>query len=347
MGLGLGLIGLSTGQPALALLGLAGGLLHVLNHATFKALLFLGAGSVIHAAGTRDIDRLGGLAKRLPWTAACFLIGAVAICGLPPLNGFVSEFLLYLGFFTGVQASAGAPVALSALAAPSLALIGGLAVACFVKVYGVVFLGEPRSAEAGAGQEASWPMLVPMVLLAGLCILIGGVPLVIRDLLAAAVQSSRPELAAVTPGLADLAPFGWLTVMASGLLVALLVVWWIVQRRLRGLPTGTAPTWGCGYLRPTPRMQYSASSFAAQLVGFFGGILRPHVTEPAVTGIFPAPTRFHSHVPETILEHLYLPVLQWLNSRLSVVRRLQHGQLHLYILYIFLTLLALFLIGGV
>ena len=165
MGIGVALIGHTTGSTAMMMLGMAGALLHVLNHATFKALLFLGAGSVIHASGTREIDLLGGVARRLPYTALLFGIGAVAICGLPPLNGFVSELLIYLGFFRGIQGT-GIAAAAVALAAPALAMVGGLAVACFVKVYGIIFLGVPRSEDHAGGHEAGWQMLLPMSLLA-------------------------------------------------------------------------------------------------------------------------------------------------------------------------------------
>jgi hydrogenase-4 component B len=140
--------GRSLNRPDWIWLGLAGCLLHVWNHALFKALLFLSAGSVIHAVRTRTIDRLGGLAKCMPWTAGLFLIGAVAICGLPPLNGFVSELLIYLGLLRGVSLGGSRAGMLAAAGAPVLALIGALAVACFVKVYGAVFLGSARSADA-------------------------------------------------------------------------------------------------------------------------------------------------------------------------------------------------------
>ena len=147
MGIGLAMIGRSLGREDWVILGMGGSLLHVWNHALFKALLFLSAGSVIHSAHTREIDHLGGLAKTMPWTSVCFLVGSVAICGLPPLNGFVSEFLIYLGLFGTLVPRDGPAYAGAAFAAPALALIGALAVACFVKVYGAVFLGD-RPVEA-------------------------------------------------------------------------------------------------------------------------------------------------------------------------------------------------------
>ena len=156
LGLGTGVLGLALNQPALAVLGLAGGLLHVLNHALFKGLLFLGAGAVIHATGTRDIDHLGGLIRRMPWTAAMFLTGSVAICGLPPLNGFVSEFLIYVGAFAGIGLPGISVWGAATIA--GLAMIGGLAAACFTKAFGIVFLGEPRNDQARHGHEVGWAM---------------------------------------------------------------------------------------------------------------------------------------------------------------------------------------------
>ncbi len=179
MGLGLALIGRSLGRADWVVLGLGGALLHVWNHALFKALLFLSAGSVIHAAHTREIDHLGGLAKAMPWTSLCFLVGAVAICGLPPLNGFVSEFLIYLGLFGTLGNGEGASFAGAAFAAPALALIGALAVACFVKVYGAVFLGTARSEHARHAHESPPSMLGPMGVLVACCFLIGLAPLLI------------------------------------------------------------------------------------------------------------------------------------------------------------------------
>src|SRR5262249_42076435 len=181
--------------------------------------LFLSAGSVIHAAHTREIDHLGGLAKAMPRTAFCFLVGAVAICGLPPLNGFVSEFLLYLGLFATLGKSDGAEMFFPgvALAVPALALVGAVAAACFVKVYGAVFLGTPRSEHAAHGHEAPPSMIGPMVVLAGCCFLIGLAPLVIAPVLGQAIASWMPELADPTTSLVALAPLGWLT--AAGLLL--------------------------------------------------------------------------------------------------------------------------------
>ncbi|GFE57497.1 proton-conducting transporter membrane subunit [Geobacter sp. AOG1] len=341
MGIGVALIGQAVGNTILILLGMAGALLHVLNHATFKALLFLAAGAVIHATGTREIDLMGGLARRMPYTAAFFLVGAVAICGLPPLNGFVSEFLIYVGLFSGILGEGGTAVAFLALSAPALALIGGLAVACFIKVYGVAFLGVPRAEEAAHGHEAVRVMLAPMALLATICMGIGIFPRMMAGPLAGAVHSWQPAVGMTGPALTAAAPLGWITIMG---LVQICLAGGVAAHfigRLKAEPVSAGVTWGCGYLRPTPRMQYTASSFAELLVKTFAGILHPHVTSPAMKEPLPGPARFASHVPETMLEHVFMPVLRLANDRLAQLRRLQHGQLHLYILYTFVTLVVL------
>ncbi|MEI6208295.1 MAG: proton-conducting transporter membrane subunit [Desulfuromonadales bacterium] len=343
MGIGVALIGQTTGSSAMMMLGMAGALLHVLNHAAFKALLFLGAGSVIHACGTREIDLMGGAARRLPYTALLFGIGAVAICGLPPLNGFVSELMIYLGFFRGIQGM-GIAAAAHALAAPALAIVGGLAVACFVKVYGIIFLGAPRTEEHAAQHEAGWQMLLPMALLAQLCAIIGLAPALFGEILQRASLTALPVSASpVEKILSALVPLPMVTYLGVALLVllALLSLWY--KRRLAAAPSGTAVTWGCGYQRPVARMQYSASSFAQMLTGLFAFLLRPQEHKSAITGIFPGHTVFKSHVPEAVLELVYIPALERLSERFAGIRKLQNGILQQYILYTLITLILLFL----
>jgi len=342
MGLGVALVGQATGSTAMMLLGMSGALLHVLNHALFKALLFLGAGSVIHATGTREMDLMGGVGRRLPYTALLFGVGAVAICGLPPLNGFVSELLIYLGFFQGIQGMGGAAAA-AALAAPALALVGGLAVACFVKVYGIVFLGSPRAEQHEASHEAGWQMLLPMLLLGSICLVIGLAPSLVAGPLGRVSLTVLPLLV-TTAGLPlqELAPLTMIT-LAGAVLVALisLVTFWY-RRRLAGTVCSENVTWGCGYQRPAPRIQYSASSFAGMLTSLFAFVLKPQNHPPEIaTGIFPGRSRFSSHVPETVLELVYIPALKRLYARFSGVRKLQSGILQQYVLYSLVTLVVL------
>ncbi len=339
MGLGVALTGLSTGNSILFVLGMAGALLHVLNHALFKSLLFLGAGAVIHIAGSRDIDRMGGLSRALPLTSLAFLTGAVAICGLPPLNGFVSELLIYLGIFKGFGTASGAAAAFLGLAAPLLALTGGLALACFVKVYGCVFLGEPRNPLPEPHESPA--MNCAMTILAGLCLLIGVLPFAVIRLVEPVLASIYPVQGAILPSIQTTAHLHGLSIAAVILiiLISLLAVWYL--SRLKTGPIGKTGTWDCGYAAPTSSMQYTASSFAEMLVGIFGGILRPERHQPVIKGLFPGRSSFESHVPEVVLDKGILPFFAAVDLQLAKIRRLQNGQLNHYILYIFVALIIL------
>jgi hydrogenase-4 component B len=343
MGLGLALIGRSLGRADWVVLGLAGGLLHVWNHALFKALLFLSAGSVIHTVHTREIDHLGGLAKAMPWTALCFLVGAVAICGLPPLNGFVSEFLIYLGLFGTLGNREGWSFAGAAFAAPALALIGALAVACFVKVYGAVFLGTARSEYARHAHESPSTMIGPMSVLVACCFLIGLVPMLVAPILENAVSEWDPGLKNAGPRLTWLAPLGWISVMGLLLIAVLLLTGVLLWLRLRHSAVEKGTTWGCGYIAPTPRMQYTSSSFAQILVGLFAWALRPRVCRPQDLPLFPQKTAFHSEVPDAVLDEAVLPAFRSGGWLFSWFRVLQQGSIQTYLLYLFLALIVLLL----
>ncbi len=337
MGLGLALIGRAASRPELVLLGLAGALLHVWNHGLFKALLFLGAGAVIHAAGTRELDRLGGLLERMPWTALLFLIGAVAICGLPPLNGFVSELFLYLGLFRAAASHEGRWWLGAAFAAPALALVGALAVACFVKVFGAVFLGHPRTPAAARAHEAPALVLGPMAALAAACFTIGLAPALVAPVLdsAAAVFGVSEPLGAQVP-LRALTAAGLLLLAALGVTGAALA--WRVRS------AGTAPTWDCGYAAPTARMQYTASSLAQTLVGLFTSALRQREEAPKPVGPFPVAVAYRSHVPDAVLDRLVLPAARGVARAFESLRFLQDGNAQAYLGYILLTLVLLLLV---
>ena len=342
LGLGVGLVGVSNGSPVLAVLGFGGGLLHVLNHALFKGLLFLGAGSVLHGAGTREMDHLGGLAKRMPWTATTFLMGAVAISGLPPLNGFVSEFLIYLGAFDGVTQRAGVAVPLLATIA-GLALIGGLAAACFTKAFGVVFLGEPRSEHAAHAHEAGAAMRWPLALLAVGCVLIGlCAPFVVRPL-----ASVLPLMSGLAPETIDeelAGAAGLLRFVTAGSVALLMLVAglaWLRRRLLRGRTVAEAVTWDCGYAQPSARMQYTASSFAQPLTALFAPLLRTRRTLAAPKGYFPRAASLSTTTPDAARVALFEPVFSGAGWVLARMRWLQQGRIQLYVLYIALTLLVL------
>jgi hydrogenase-4 component B len=339
LGLGLALLGQSAGRPAWVVLGLGGCLLHVWNHALFKSLLFLGAGSVLHASGSRELERLGGLARRLPVTAGLFLLGAVAICGLPPLNGLVSELFVYLGL---LRTSSEPGWAWVALAVPVLASTGALAVACFVKVYGIVFLGTARSAGAARAHEPARLMLAPMAALAAGCLAIGVAPALVAPALEPAIAdwSGRPLGA---DALQRLAPLGWISIAAFSLLAAVLLIGLAVlpvyRRARRRAPA--LPTWDCGYAASSPRLQYTASSFAQLITSRFAWVLRPRLRRPRIEGPFPAPARFHVHVGDPLLEGLAAPASRAAMNAAAALRALPRGQLQRYILYVLAVLVPL------
>jgi len=337
MGLGVALLGRSTHRPDWVALGLAGCLLHVWNHSFFKSLLFLCAGSVVHATRTRQLDRLGGLAKAMPWTSACFLVGAVAICGLPPLNGFVSEWLVYLGMFRGAVAPGTASGAVFGI--PVLAMIGALAVACFVKVFGTVFLGEPRTGAAERAHEAPLTMRLPMLALAGCCVLIGLAPVLVVPFLDSAIACWNATGGAPAESVARLAPLAVIGILAISLTLCVAGFWAFFARRAEVPRRGI--TWDCGYARPTPRMQYTATSFAQMIVVLFGSVLNPHTHRPRVHGLFPARARLQSHVDDAVLDRVLLPLGSRIEESFNWFHRFQRGLTQHYVLYILIALLLL------
>jgi hydrogenase-4 component B len=281
------------------------------------------------------MSRLGGLWRAMPWTTSLFALGAVAISGLPPLNGFVSEWLVYLGLFEAVSGP-GAAVAAAIPAIVLLAMTGALALACFVKVCGVVFLGAPRSPAAGKAHECGVWMRSPMLVLAGGCVAIGLAPYVFWPAVHAAVSAWRGGWTDVP------APESLTTLGVAHLLLATsggLGAAWLWRRAHRG-GWARAVTWDCGYAAPSPRMQYTAGSFAGIITDWFAWILRPvrHAHRPEAT--FPRRAVFEAHTLETVLERVIEPGARLVLRVSSAARRLQHGRTHAYILYLIFGLAA-------
>ena len=335
LGMGAGALGVAYQAPAVAVLGFAGAVLHTVNHALFKSLLFLGAGAVFRATGTRAIDQLGGLARRMSWTWVAFLVGSVAIIGLPPLNGFVSEWLVYQGLLRGGLAVG--PVRVAVLGVAALALIGGLALACFAKVGGVVFLGEPRSAAAEQGREQTAGYLLPMAALALACAVIGFLPSVaVQPVLAVAGSIAGASLETLQPTLGPVVRAAWGISLVSGGVVLLLIVGWAWRRALeRRRSPAWSETWACGYVGSTPRMQYTAASFAAPLLQAFGRAAGVRTER--------TPAAFHTHPVDLVLEGVVLPAWRQVWRAAEAIRPVQQGRLHTYLLYIIGVLLALLL----
>ena len=315
------------------MLGYGAALLHTLNHALFKSLLFLGAGVVHRETGTRDMELLGGLARRLPVTWMLFVIGAAAIVGLPPLNGFVSEWLVYRTLL-GAGGST-EPIRLAVLAVPALALVGGLALACFAKVCGVVFLGNPRSARAVAAREPGALMRVPAIALAVACAVIGLAPFVVIPsmLLAGTYVAGTPVAPADASALGASAGMWQLTAFAASValigLAAVVVQWWMRRR----VGCRESDTWGCGFTYTSPRMQYTASSFAAPLIDVFGPMSGVRAHRGA--------TVFHSEPFDLVLDRAVTPAWDAIRRAAIRLRRLQHGRLRHYLLYVIATITML------
>jgi formate hydrogenlyase subunit 3/multisubunit Na+/H+ antiporter MnhD subunit len=345
LGLGVGTLGLCEGSPAVAIIGFAGALLHVLNHALFKGLLFLAAGNVLRSAHTREIDHLGGLLRRMPSTGLIFLIGAVAISGLPPLNGFISEFLIYLASFKGAVLFSGSTSVPMLATIAGLALIGGLAAACFTKAFGIVFLGHPRTANAGQACEVGFAMVLPGFVLATLCILIG-------LLGATVVNSMGPVVSEVTAisatvvgtSLAEAAHSVAFVSFTGGALLGLSALLALGRAiALAGRPVHADVTWDCGYAEPSPRMQYTASSFAQPLTDTFSLLLQTRRILVAPRGLFPTEASLVTETPDPYQEYIFQPFLRAIGRGFSLLRLVQQGQVQVYILYIAVTLLVLLL----
>jgi hydrogenase-4 component B len=329
IGVGVGALGAASGHPIVAVIGYGAAALHSVNHALFKGALFLAAGAVYRATGTRDLEQLGGLARRMPLTWLAFLVAAVAIIGVPPLNGFVSEWLVFQGLLRAGQSAEA--LRLAVFAAPALALVGGLALACFAKVAGIVFLGHPRSSQAAVAREAGAGLLAPVLVLAFACVVIGTVPaLVMRPviLVGAAVAGERwvPVATAMADVFADAGRISW---MAIALVLVGAILWVMRRAVLRRQVVRAGATWGCGYPHPTSRMQYTASSFAAPLASVFGRLAGVREHRGA--------TVFHSTPVDLVLDAAVLPLWTRVERAALRLRPMQQGRLHVYLIYVVVT----------
>ena len=335
LGIGLAVSGRALGQPAWVTLGFCGGLFHVFSHACFKSLLFFGSGGVLHATKTRSMERLGGLARRMPLTAGLALVGALAAAGLPLFNGFIGEWLIALGLFDTLRSSSSAGWLL-AFGAPALALAGALALASFVRIVGVTFLGAPRSPEAADAHEAPALMTAPMAVLAAACVGLGLWPSLVLPALSAAEGAWLGAPAGAAFLAVTLArPMWGLAALAAGLALAGAGLAFLSPRAPRRVPT-----WDCGYAAPTARMQYTSASFGAALTSVLPGFLAPDSVGEAPGGVFPGAATFRTEAPDPFGARLYEPFVGWWSARFARLRRLQSGRLTLYLVYVFLTMLV-------
>jgi hydrogenase-4 component B len=347
---------LAYGQRLLWAFLLLAGLYHVANHGSYKTLLFLESGVIEHATGTRDFDRLGGLAHRMPRSSVITFVGTLGIAALPPLNGFVSEWLIFQGLFQGFRTGSHLVAILIVLAAGILGLTGGLAVYAFVRGFGIPFLGMPRTRQAAAASEARQPVAGPGLLAVACVALAIGAPVMLAGLARAMRTVTgvrlRPVLLpgnlTVIPAHTNFSGFSptWLTVF----LLAIMAVPALIY--LAGRPRGasrTEPVWDGGMVAFRPRMQYSAMTFSAPTRVMFDALYRPSVSlhrasdDPAgVSG----PVHYESEATPIFQRYLYRPVIRAFEWLADVVRPIQSGDVNLYLLYVFLALLVAYLVAA-
>jgi hydrogenase-4 component B len=354
IGVGAGMIFQSYGLMTLAALGFIGGLYHTINHATFKGLLFLGAGSALHATHTRNMEEMGGLIKRMPVTAFCFLIGSAAISALPPLNGFVSEWLVFQSLLGGFNIPKPEVAVMMPIAVGMLALTSGLAAACFVKAFGITFLAIPRSYEAERAVEAPLSMRAGMVLLALACVALGLAPFAVVPALGRVIAGLGGMPAApaqFTLGLSLSSPNGFgrmsPTLIAAGLLLLLALAPVVMLAMRVNWKRRIGESWGCGRLGQTPRMEYTATAFAEPLRRVFAELYRP--TKELTIDFHPESKYFvqsieyRSEITPWFEKYLYDPCLWFVRLLAAVMRRLQSGSLNAYLLYVTIALIILLL----
>jgi hydrogenase-4 component B len=353
LGLGTGMTALSAGRSELAAVGIAASLFHVLNHAVFKGLLFLGAGGVVMGTETRQIEDMGGLATRMRWTALLFLVGAAAISGLPLLNGFLSEWLLFQALLLGFVATTTLSRLIFPVAGALLALTSALAAACFVKAFGMTFLALPRGEGAAKAHESPALMLVPQAFLASMCVALGLAPGWALRALSGVVASlpgvrPAPQMVrswfAIAPGpghFDHLAPPFVGAAMLGGLALAgtlSLLARYAVRR---------APTWGCGG-ELTARTEYTATAFSKPLMMIFRAVYRPtRQVETVGEAHFPREVRYRAEIEPTFERFLYGPLTRGVMGLAERMKVIQAGSLHAYLAYVLVLGIVLLLwLGG-
>ncbi len=351
-GVGASMLFLSLKMPVLAVFALMAGLYHLINHALFKGLLFLGSGSIYKATGTRDIEKLGGLIHKMPQTAAFFLLGSMAISALPPLNGFVSEWLTFQAFFLGALAGGGGTKVFLSLCAAALAFTSGLAAACFVKAFGVTFLGQARSRYAQDAHEVSFSMRAGMMFLSVLVIFFGlAAGMIIKYLTIVSGSAIGIDGSAMSFGVNNfvMSPSLQKGIYLSTPLIALALVVatagtaFLFYLFLGRRPIRSYRTWDCGYYKLDARNEYTATAFSKPFRIAFSFFLLPVRKTQKIRESFYHVKSFKYETRTTMVfkKYIYMPVLNLIFRSAGFMRKMQAGSIHLYIAYIFATLVAL------
>jgi NADH:ubiquinone oxidoreductase subunit 5 (subunit L)/multisubunit Na+/H+ antiporter MnhA subunit len=336
---GMGFLGAAYQLPEMMICGFAGGTVHLLNHAFFKGGLFLGAGSVFKSCGTLEMDKMGGLLRRMPRTGLFFILNAFGLCGLPPFAGFAGEFLIYCGAFAGISAGIPALSAVSAAVLIILALTGGLAAMTFAKAVGAVFCGEPRTGEAAKAGEVPMTMNIPILLLFLLsCLLL----FILPEMLCFCAKPVFPGCENIIEQLAsDTAAVGLISFAATVLTAIVLSVRSLLCRRNCG--ERISITWDCGYSAPDAKMEYTGSSFSRTAEDFFRIILHPVRKIDRPEGIFPEKAAISSETDDGSIRFLWRPVANFLGNISEKIHFLQSGSLHFYLLTAVITLVGMLL----
>jgi hydrogenase-4 component B len=347
IGIGLGLMGIGSGIPVLTFLGFAAALLHTLNHSLFKSLLFFSAGSVYQQTHTRDMEKLGGLISDMPQTALFFLAGGMAIGGLPPFNGFVSEFLLYYGILLGIKSIGVAYITLMVFSLAGLALIGGISMLTFTKGFGTIFLGNPRTILHQRAREVSLGMRLPQYFILIIMLSIGLFPQfyysvvndIVLNFLPAASRKSILIPASLLRSISLIGAFG----MSFILLIILIYV--LRSRFVRKRQVADGSTWGCGYVAPTAKMQYTGKSFSKSLGKLLNFVIleKPKYKELSGTEIFPAKRAHSSHYNDLFAERVFDVIVDRILHAMNYFKFIQNGKIQLYILYGAFFILLVFL----
>jgi len=348
IGIGIGMLGLAYHNNLMTILGFSGGILHILNHSIFKELLFFGAGAVYNKTHTKNIEKLGGLIKTMPYTAAFFLIGSVAITGLPPLNGFISEFLIYFGMLHNFEIKSPVILIISILAIASLAFVGTMALLCFTKAFSVVFLGNPRGKEAESVKEEVSPiMLIPMGILALFTFLIGLFPQYALFLVKNPVYtiiSMKETVKALDCHVASLlAMTGKAGLCFIGLF---LLIYALRTLLLKNKNVCNYKTWDCGYQAGNNRMQYTASSYASPFLSFLKPFFVKEFDTKKPKELFPKEAHFELHIHDIFEFYLINPVINANKKFLEQFYWIQSGSTQQYILY-GLVFLIIALVGTI
>lgn len=344
IGIGLGVIGLAINIPALAVLGFAGGILHILNHSLFKSLLFYTAGAVYTQTHTRNIEELGGLIKKMPKTALFFLIGALAICGLPPFNGFISEFLIYSGMFKALLSGDLQTDMLLLFAISGLAIIGGLAIFCFTKVFSIVFLGTPRSDKVTHAKEASTSMILSYALIAITILLIGLLPVIFINPLIGVVSIFTTDTQAIQQAIPTLNSIS----ISSGLFIVLIALFWLVrawQQKRQNIRKDA--TWACAYTGANLAIhQYTATSYADNFVQISKQItnVKKEFKDFEETEVFPKERTFQTHSSDKIEDYLITAPTDFILNFLQKIGVFQTGKIQHYLLYAFAFIAMIFIL---